>query len=203
MNFWNRTLKETSQQLHNREISAVELARSFLGRIEWENPKYNVFVNTSADQAIKMAQEADKALATGHASPLCGIPMGIKDNMCTQGVPTTCASKMLEYFVPPYTASAVDRLYKNGAVLLGKLNMDEFAMGSSTENTIYGPARNPWHTDYVAGGSSGGSAAAVASGLCTFSLGSDTGGSIRQPASKYSRGRPIRMLVTPSSKPSR
>jgi aspartyl-tRNA(Asn)/glutamyl-tRNA(Gln) amidotransferase subunit A len=176
------TIKELSEKLNKREISAVELTKAYLIKIHEDNPKYNVYTCISEEEALKGAEAADKAIVAGETHVLSGIPMGIKDNMCTKGVGTTCASKMLQNFVPPYTATAVDKLYNKGAVLLGKLNMDEFAMGSSTENSIFGVARNPWDPDCVPGGSSGGSAAAVAAGLCAFSLGSDTGGSIRQPA---------------------
>lgn len=184
MNICELTLKETHDLLKAGEIGAVELTRDYLNAIEKSNPSVNCYVTVCEEEALNQAEEAQKILTSGEKhSVLCGIPMGIKDNMCTQGVRTTCASKMLENFIPPYSSTAVERLLKKGAVMLGKLNMDEFAMGSSTENTIFGPTRNPWNTDYVAGGSSGGSAAAVAANLAGFTLGSDTGGSVRQPAS--------------------
>jgi len=177
------TLKETHDLLKAGEIGVVELTREYLDAIHENNPSINCYVTLCENEALNQAEEAQKRLSSGEEnSALCGIPMGIKDNMCTYGVRTTCASKMLENFIPPYSSTAVDRLLKKGAVMLGKLNMDEFAMGSSTENTIFGPTRNPWNTEYVAGGSSGGSAAAVAANLAGFTLGSDTGGSIRQPA---------------------
>lgn len=180
----NLTVSDASRLLRKGEVSSRELTEAALERIQQDNGRINAFVTVCADIALRQADEADRRLRSGEeVSPLCGIPMGIKDNLCTRGVRTTCASRMLENFVPPYNATAVERLLSAGAVLLGKLNMDEFAMGSSSEHSIFGSVRNPWDTSRVAGGSSGGSAAAVAAGLCSFSLGSDTGGSIRQPAS--------------------
>ena len=184
MSILDMTIKETSDLLRRRETSSRELTELVLERIQQENSRINAFITVCADVALSQAEAADKRLgAEERISPLCGIPMGIKDNLCTRGVRTTCASKMLEQFIPPYDATAVERLLSSGSVLLGKLNMDEFAMGSSSENSIFGSVRNPWDPERVAGGSSGGSAAAVASGLSSFALGSDTGGSIRQPAS--------------------
>lgn len=184
MNTWDLTVREAAELLRRREVSARELAETALERISRENGRINAFVTVCADLALQLADNADRKLRSGDGtSPLCGIPMAVKDNLCTRGVRTTCASRMLESFIPPYDATVVERLVSEGAVLLGKLNMDEFAMGSSSERSIFGSVRNPYDTDRVAGGSSGGSAAAVAAGLCCFSLGSDTGGSIRQPAS--------------------
>lgn len=184
MNIMDLTIKETGDLLRRGETSSRELTQAALDRIRRENGRVNAFVTLCEDIALSQADAADKMLGSGdRLSPLCGVPMGIKDNLCTKGVRTTCASRMLEQFVPPYDAAAVERLLKSGSVLLGKLNMDEFAMGSSSEHSIFGPVRNPWDPERVAGGSSGGSAAAVALGLCSFALGSDTGGSIRQPAS--------------------
>lgn len=183
MSICEKTLKETGSLLKSKEIGAVELTREYLSRIKLENPFINCYVSVCEKEALESAEKAQKQIDTGeNTSDLCGIPMGLKDNLCTKGIRTTCASKMLENFIPPYSSTAVERLQDAGAVLLGKLNMDEFAMGSSSENTIFGPVHNPWNTGYVAGGSSGGSAAAVAANLAGFTLGSDTGGSVRQPA---------------------
>jgi aspartyl-tRNA(Asn)/glutamyl-tRNA(Gln) amidotransferase subunit A len=143
----------------------------------------NCYITQTPELALTQAENAQRRLDDGVAGPLTGIPMALKDNLCTKGVRTTCASRMLEDFVAPYDATVVTRLRDAGAVLLGKLNMDEFAMGSSNENSCFGPVRNPWNRDRVPGGSSGGSAAAVSAGLAPFALGSDTGGSIRLPAS--------------------
>jgi len=184
MSVCKKTITETAELLRSGQIGAVELTKEYLKEIEKKNADINAYVTVCHEEAIKMAENAQKILDSGEeASLLCGIPMGIKDNICTKNIRTTCASKMLKEFLPPYSATVYDKLQKSGAVLLGKLNMDEFAMGSSSEYSIFGPVHNPWNTDYVAGGSSGGSAAAVAANLCGFSLGSDTGGSIRQPAS--------------------
>ncbi|QJA05859.1 Asp-tRNA(Asn)/Glu-tRNA(Gln) amidotransferase subunit GatA [Thermosulfurimonas marina] len=174
------TLRE---RLRRREISAEELTRYYLERIERLDPRLRAYITVTPDQALSAAREADRRLAAGEDLPLLGLPVAIKDNICTRGIRTTCASKILENFVPPYDATVVERLKAAGAVLLGKTNLDEFAMGSSTENSTFFPTRNPWDLERVPGGSSGGSAAAVAADLCAASLGSDTGGSIRQPAS--------------------
>lgn len=177
------TIKEIQSYLKKKEITVTEIAQFYLNRIEKLNPKINAFI-TVADKLLEQASECDKNLnqVDWDKTPLYGIPLGIKDMFCTQGLKTTAASRMLENFVPPYDATVVHRLKKAGALIIGKLNQDEFAMGSSNENSFFGPCKNPWNLEHVAGGSSGGSAAAVAAGLCPGSLGTDTGGSIRQPA---------------------
>ena len=169
--------------LHRRQISSVELAQAHLERIEELDPRLGAYISVTADRALEQARLADHRLAQGTAGPLTGVPMQIKDNISTAGTATTCGSRMLEGYVPPYDATVTRRLAEAGAVMLGKGNMDEFAMGSSTENSAFRPAANPWDVSRVPGGSSGGPAAAVAGGEGAFSLGSDTGGSIRQPAS--------------------
>ncbi len=180
---WQLTVAEASRLLAAKEISSVELTRSFLQRIEEVDDLLSAYITVTADAALLQAQEADRRIAAGESTALTGIPMQIKDLLCTEGTTTTCASRMLEGYVPVYNATAVGRLREQGAVLLGKGNMDEFGMGSSTENSAFFPTRNPWDTERVPGGSSGGSAAAVAAGEAAFALGTDTGGSIRQPAS--------------------
>jgi len=160
----------------------VELTKACLERIRQVEPKVYALVTITDELALKQAKKADELIATGDTNPLTGIPVLIKDNICTKGIPTTCSSKMLENFVPPYDAAVVERLNNCGAVVLGKANMDEFAMGSSTENSALFTTHNPWDLSRVPGGSSGGSAAAVAAGETIYALGSDTGGSIRQPA---------------------
>ena len=182
MNPIDLTIHELQERLHRRELSAVELARTYLQQIAASNPLLNSFVTVCGDQALADAQAADARLKAGDARPLTGIPLALKDIFLTAGVRTTCASRILENFIAPYDGTAVAKLKEQGAVLLGKLNMDEFAMGSSNENSHFGAARNPWDPDCVPGGSSGGSAAAVASRQAAATLGTDTGGSIRQPA---------------------
>ena len=177
------TIHEARSLLDRREISSVELTKATLERVAEVEPRVKAFVTVTEDIALEQAGRADELIAKGEAAPLTGIPMQLKDNMATRGVPTTCSSKMLENFVPPYDATVTKRLYKESAVLVGKGNLDEFAMGSSTENSAFFPTRNPWDLNRVPGGSSGGPAAAVAASECLYSLGSDTGGSIRQPAS--------------------
>ena len=178
------TISAWRQRLQSGEVSSRELVDQHLKRIEVSESSLNVYVEVTADRARAEASRIDEARAAGDSlGSLAGIPLAIKDNLCTQGVRTTCASRMLERFVPPYEATVTERLWTSGGVLMGKTNLDEFAMGGSTETSAFGPTLNPWNTSHVPGGSSGGSAAAVASGSCLASLGSDTGGSIRQPAS--------------------
>lgn len=177
------TIEQASGLLKNKAIASVELTRAALDRIDAVDGKIGAFLTVDADGAMAQAEVADQRLANGDAQPLTGIPLGIKDLICTQGLRTTCASKILENFIPPYDATVITRLKNAGAVIVGKLNMDEFAMGSTTEHSGLQVTRNPWNLDCIPGGSSGGSAAAVAADMCLGALGSDTGGSIRQPAS--------------------
>ncbi|ALO45444.1 Asp-tRNA(Asn)/Glu-tRNA(Gln) amidotransferase subunit GatA [Pseudohongiella spirulinae] len=179
----SKTAAELSQALSRKELSSVELTQAFLDRIATLNPTLNAYITVAAEQALAQAAQADDMLAAGTGGPLTGIPMAHKDIFCTRGVLTTCGSRMLHNFVSPYDATVVERLQSAGVVMLGKTNMDEFAMGSSNETSYYGAVRNPWDTQRVPGGSSGGSAAAVAADLCVMATGTDTGGSIRQPAS--------------------
>jgi aspartyl-tRNA(Asn)/glutamyl-tRNA(Gln) amidotransferase subunit A len=176
------TIHEAHRLLRDKKISSVELTEAYLERIKQVDPKLKAFVTVTEEIALGQARRADETIAAGNGGPLTGVPLAIKDVICTKGVRTTCSSKMLENFVPPYDATVMEKLNAAGAVMLGKANMDEFAMGSSTENSAFFPTRNPWDLERVPGGSSGGSAVAVAAGEAVGALGSDTGGSIRQPA---------------------
>ncbi len=176
------SLKEMSSGLQRGEFSSRELTKTLLQRISKTEPLLNSFITVTEEFALREAATADRRIADGEAGPLTGVPYANKDIFCTEGVRTTCGSKMLENFCSPYDATTVTRLRDAGMVMLGKTNMDEFAMGSSNESSFYEATRNPWNTDYVPGGSSGGSAAAVAAGLTPLATGTDTGGSIRQPA---------------------
>ena len=177
-----RSLSELAAALAAKEISSVELTQLYLDRIARLNPALNAFIGIDAQKSLAQARAADERLARGEAGPLSGIPLAQKDIFCAEGWRTTCGSKMLDTFVAPYDATVIERFNAAGAVILGKTNMDEFAMGSSNENSYYGPVKNPWDVTRVAGGSSGGSAAAVAARLAPAATGTDTGGSIRQPA---------------------
>lgn len=184
MSLMSLTALELGKKIQAKEVSAVEAAKEALGQIKKLDGSLNCFVTVEEDSVLKKAEEVQKKIDTGElAGPLAGVPAAIKDNMCTEGVRTTCSSRMLENFVPTYTAEAVKNLEQAGVVVIGKTNMDEFAMGSTTETSYFGPTRNPWAPEHVPGGSSGGSCAAVAAEECSFALGSDTGGSIRQPSS--------------------
>ena len=176
------TIHEYAELLKQRKLSSVELTKQYLARIEKADAQIGSYITVCPDDALAAAGKADERIAKGEATLLTGIPVGIKDNICTEGIKTTCASKMLYNFVPPYDATVTKRLKNEGAVILGKLNMDEFAMGSSTESSYFKKTKNPYDLTRVPGGSSGGSAASVSADLAPYALGSDTGGSIRQPA---------------------
>ncbi|HDI78656.1 MAG TPA: Asp-tRNA(Asn)/Glu-tRNA(Gln) amidotransferase subunit GatA [Desulfobacteraceae bacterium] len=183
MELYNLSAYTLSRMLKRGEVSSKEITLSLLKRIDELDKKINAYITVDAQRAISMAEEADRRLKSGYLpSPLNGIPVAIKDNICTEGMRTTCGSMILKNYIPPYDATVVERLKRTGCVILGKTNLDEFGMGSSNENSAFGPARNPFNTDYVTGGSSGGSAAAVASGEAIVALGTDTGGSIRLPS---------------------
>jgi aspartyl-tRNA(Asn)/glutamyl-tRNA(Gln) amidotransferase subunit A len=178
----SKSIAELGAAMQAGEFSSIELTRHFIDRIERLNGDLNALITTTPDQALAEAEAADRMIKSGQAGPLTGIPLVQKDIFCTQGVKTSCGSKMLDNFISPYNATVVERLKQAGVVSLGKANMDEFAMGSSNETSYYGPVRNPWDKARVPGGSSGGSAAAVAARLAVAATGTDTGGSIRQPA---------------------
>ncbi len=178
----NMTLAELAKGLANKTFSSVEITKHFLERIKTLDKNFNSFITLTEEQALKQAKDADEKLQKGQGNPLMGLPIAHKDIFCTKGVKTSCGSKMLDNFIAPYTATMVSQLENAGMVMLGKTNMDEFAMGSSNETSFYGPVKNPWNVETVPGGSSGGSAAAVAARLAPCSSGTDTGGSIRQPA---------------------
>ena len=177
------TIHELQEMLAKGQVSAVEVTRDVLGRIEKVEDKVKAYITLDPELALQQAEAADKKLKEGTGGPLCGIPVSIKDVLCTDGIRTTCGSRILENYVPPYDATSVLKLKQADAVLVGKVAMDEFAMGSTSENCAFGPPKNPWNMNYICGGSSGGSAASVAADECIASLGTDTGGSIRQPAS--------------------
>jgi aspartyl-tRNA(Asn)/glutamyl-tRNA(Gln) amidotransferase subunit A len=178
------SIRELHNQIIRKERSSVEITQEALDRIQALEPLLHSFLCVTSEYALEQARQVDAKISAGEEiGLLAGIPIGIKDNMCTKGIPTTCASRILENFVPPYESTVTQKLKDAGAVMVGKTNLDEFAMGSSTENSAYQVTANPWDLERVPGGSSGGSAAAVASGECPIALGSDTGGSIRQPAS--------------------
>lgn len=180
---FEQSISTLAQQLRNKDISSVELTRLFLARIAKLDPQLNSYITVSEQRALEQAAAADALIQSGKGTSLTGIPVAHKDLFCTEGTLTTCGSKMLHNFIPPYESTVTSRIQQAGAVMLGKTNMDEFAMGSSNENSFYGAVKNPWNLDMVPGGSSGGSAAAIAAGLAVAATGTDTGGSIRQPAS--------------------
>ena len=184
MNLLDLTAVELANEIKNKNITATDAMKAVLDRIEAVESDYNCYVTLDKEAAMAEAMRVQKEIEEGKITgPLAGVPFAIKDNICTKGIRTTCSSKILENFIPQYSAEVIDLLEKAGAVIIGKTNMDEFAMGSTTETSAYGITKNPWNVECVPGGSSGGSAAAVAAKECYFALGSDTGGSIRQPAS--------------------
>ncbi|WP_136514923.1 Asp-tRNA(Asn)/Glu-tRNA(Gln) amidotransferase subunit GatA [Geomonas edaphica] len=186
MEIFDLTIHELHDKLKAKEVSSVEATRAMLDRIEAVDSQVNAYITVTPEQALVEAEAADRRIAAGDIAPLTGIPMGLKDIFITKGVRTTCGSRILENFVPPYDGTAVAKLKEQGAVIVGKLNQDEFAMGSSNESSYFGPVKNPWNLECTPGGSSGGSAAAIAARTATATLGTDTGGSIRQPASHCS-----------------
>lgn len=183
MELIHKTALQVGEMIRNGAISAPEATKWLLDRIEKTDSEYNAYITVFRESAMARAEQVQKELSEkAGLSPLAGVPVAIKDNICTKGQKTTCASKILGDFIPPYDATVIEKLQQAGAIVVGKLNMDEFAMGSTTETSFFGPTKNPWNTQTVPGGSSGGSAAAVAAGEAFYALGSDTGGSIRQPA---------------------
>ena len=183
MSILDMTALELGRRIQSGEITAVQAAEASLARMKAVEPSIHAYVTVDEERTMERAGKVQAEIEAGRLTgPLAGVPVAIKDNMCTEGMRTTCSSRILEHFVPTYTAQAVANLEQAGAVILGKTNMDEFAMGSTTETSAFGVTRNPWNTEHVPGGSSGGSCAAVAAGECFYALGSDTGGSIRQPS---------------------
>ena len=184
MSLMSLTAVELGKKIKAKEVTVKEAVEAAIAQIEKSEDTLNCYVTVDKEGALKKAEEVQKLIDDGTLTgPLAGVPVAIKDNMCTKDMLTTCSSKILSNFVPTYTAEAVVNLEKAGAVILGKTNMDEFAMGSTNETSAYGAVKNPWNTEHVPGGSSGGSCAAVAAEECSYALGSDTGGSIRQPSS--------------------
>lgn len=183
MDLFELSLHELHDKLKAREVSSVEATRAMLARIEATDPQVNAFITVTTEDALEAAEAADRRIAAGETDILTGIPLALKDIFVTNGIRTTCGSRILENFIPPYDGTAVAKLKERGAVILGKLNQDEFAMGSSSESSAFGATRNPWNLECTPGGSSGGSAACIAARQATAALGTDTGGSIRQPAS--------------------
>ncbi|MCK4768243.1 MAG: Asp-tRNA(Asn)/Glu-tRNA(Gln) amidotransferase subunit GatA, partial [Desulfobacula sp.] len=183
MEFCELTIASARKLLFDHQMTSFELTTALLERIEKYDDKMGAFLTVDKDLALKQAKKADQDIADNNISALTGVPIALKDLLCTRGINTTCGSKILDNFIPQYDGTVVSKLKENGAVIIGKTNMDEFAMGSSTENSAYKITANPWNKEYVPGGSSGGSAAAVAAQFCCAALGTDTGGSIRQPAS--------------------
>jgi aspartyl-tRNA(Asn)/glutamyl-tRNA(Gln) amidotransferase subunit A len=183
MKYHTLTIGELTKLYQKGEAKAEEVTRDIISRIKSKDPEIFAYIAVTEDTALSQAAEADKRIKAGDIGPLTGIPLAIKDLICTRGIPTTCGSAILKNYIPPYNATVTEKLYSQGAIILGKTNMDEFAMGSSTETSTFGPTKNPHDKTRVPGGSSGGSAAAVSADMCIAALGSDTGGSIRQPAS--------------------
>ncbi len=182
MEIYSQTIKEARSAIDRGDVSPVELVKAVLGRIDAVEEEVSAYITINRDDAVEQAKQAEESITDGVKGSLNGIPIAVKDNICTEGIRTTCSSRILENFIPPYESTATQRMKKEGYILIGKTNLDEFAMGSSTENSAFGHTKNPWDRSRVPGGSSGGSAAAVAADECIAALGSDTGGSIRQPA---------------------